>query len=356
MNILLLTKRYYTNQDLFERPFGRLHYLPHYWSQNHQVSVIAFDYHSSRNNICNNRLYTLYSIGMRSPHTILSPLRSILPFQRFSPDIIIASGDIILGILGNRLARKIGVPFLFDIYDDYREFPLNRLSGFHLLFKSVCKKSTAIACASPALASIASAWNSSTFVAPNGYDSEIFSPEKEYPEEEFITKEYTYQAAYTGTIDFRFDTNLVIEVFEELNKNSNFIRLTHMGSGGEELRPYSWYRHFGNCEQSKVAKLISSSNLGIATYSNHPLVKSCNPCKAIEYLAMRKILVGSRISSLIEFENHGIRLFDSGNTQQFKLTLLSSLEEQSVITLPKGLDWKEVSNSYLKQIESCVTM
>src|SRR5487761_419877 len=175
MQILWICKRYYTNKDLVLDHFGRLYHFPiELGNQGFSSEVIAVDYFG-RNIVeykeDNTHFRTLPVLSFRLIHAWQA-------FHRYMhesrPDIVIASGDTHFGWLGLRLAKQHGLPFVFDIYDDYRTFGTSRLPGMKQLFLRLVKNSDAIVCSSQNLAHALDSYAKRAYVIGNGVDTELF--------------------------------------------------------------------------------------------------------------------------------------------------------------------------------------
>ena len=133
MRVLFIGKRFYTNRDAYTERFGRIYQLPYWWSQaGHEVDLWLVDYH--RGDAANTRDETLtiettpvlrWRFLARWFSTCFSRRRS----RR--PDIVVASGDCYIGLLGYMIARIRRAKFVFDVYDRYDLFDgYRRLLGF----------------------------------------------------------------------------------------------------------------------------------------------------------------------------------------------------------------------------------
>src|SRR5690606_32635596 len=88
--------------------------------------------------------------------------------QQNKPDIIIASGDCYIGLLGYRLAKKLNAKFVFDVYDKYDEFGAYfNFFGFNL-YKYLLNSSDICLFASKALAESLQKDVKKSIIVPNG--------------------------------------------------------------------------------------------------------------------------------------------------------------------------------------------
>ena len=177
MKFSLLCKRYYTNKDLLKDRFGRLYHLPvQLGARGHEGYVLAVDYRSNESAALREENVAFHSLPFR-PHRPIAALRGVYRrLGEFRPDIVIASGDTHLGFLGLVLARRLGVPFAFDVYDDYTAFASGRIPGMKWLFYQVVHRADLVICANPILCARLSSSNPAACVIENGVDPDLFHP------------------------------------------------------------------------------------------------------------------------------------------------------------------------------------
>lgn len=152
MNIHLLCKRYYTNKDLLNDRFGRLYHLPVQLARlGAEGSVTAIDYRNPKPesiSAAGVTFRTAPATPARLPGLIPKLYRAI---RATRPDILIASGDSHVGYIGLRIARRLGVRFVFDVYDYYPAFPGNRIPGMKAMFRATVGNANRVLCASEPL-------------------------------------------------------------------------------------------------------------------------------------------------------------------------------------------------------------
>ena len=222
MNIILLCKRHYTNKDLILDQYGRLYHFPKEWLETgHQVTVIAFNYHTDDDILVKLDGVDFYSIpvSIKNLLTVLRKLKGIVDSS--NADVIIASADPVIGLAGliaSHLTRK---PFVFDVYDDYGAFGISRIPGMITLFRSVIKRADLVSCVSKPLKDQFANINYNIGIFPNGTDTSLFYPQsKGTARIKLGLPEDGVYIGYTGSIDQRFDYKTLINAFDRVKKNS----------------------------------------------------------------------------------------------------------------------------------------
>src|SRR5690606_18456530 len=92
------------------------------------------------------------------------------------PDFLIASGDSHIGYIGSRIAGKLRIPFVFDVYDHYPAFRSNPIPGMKAMFSSAVRKAHRVLCASEQLRREVAKLNGNALVIANGVDPQLFAP------------------------------------------------------------------------------------------------------------------------------------------------------------------------------------
>jgi len=177
MKILIICKRHYTNKDLITDHFGRLFHLPFQLVKiGHEGLVIAGDLRTKKTDKIQIDGLCIYSLPLSIVKfsKFINECKEII--KNFEPDILIASGDSYLGYLGLKIARKLEIPLVFDVYDDYTSFGSNRLPGMKCLFYKATKNADLVITSSEPLRKKLQDFNKNILVIENGYDPQLFRP------------------------------------------------------------------------------------------------------------------------------------------------------------------------------------
>jgi glycosyltransferase involved in cell wall biosynthesis len=297
MRILFICKCRYTNKDLLEDRFGRLYHLPVQLQKlGTHIQVDALDYRSFKT-----RSISIESVLFRTVPVSLSkiPFLPLVLFQsvkKFEPHIILASGDSHLGFLGLFIARKLKVPFVFDVYDYYPAFKGNRIPGFKSMFNSSVRMADLVLCASGSLEQKLKPINRRTLLVENGVDTALFRPldMNEARRALGLAADGLY-VGYFGTIEPSRGP-LLLEAARLLREGWPELRLLLAGEvRGVDLSA-PWITHYGNVPQEQVPRLINACDVVTIPYTSTPFNDHCGACKIAEYLACGKPVVATRVS------------------------------------------------------------
>jgi len=358
LNILLTCKRHYTNKDLISDRFGRLFHFPKVWSEKgNQVTVLAADYLAADYLSFRNRTYqiegiTFYSLGFPSFGVdFLHRINAIAHAGKY--DLVIGSCDSHFGYIALKLAKKLGIPYAFDLYHHYADFGTNRIPGMKSMYYRSLSNADLVVCDSKPLEGKIRSYNNHTHIAPQGTDPSVFKP---LPREQCI-KELRLDPArkyigYTGTLDSRFDYDCLIQAMETITGNDSSICLLIAGT---KLSGYNLNREFihylGELPQERIPVVINACRVMCIPYKLTDLASTCNPCKLSEYIACGLPIVASAISNVTDYLPASRELcYTPGDAASLAESLLRQIAAPVTETLNQELTWETIGSAYLDEL------
>lgn len=152
MRILVLCKRQYTGRDLLDDHYGRLWELPVSLARlGHEVHVLTASYRQRGDIRRTEDAVVWQSVDLLpNPLKWLRMLRNVA--EQFAPELILASSDALHLVAGQRLARKMKIPAVLDLYDDYEAFGLTRIPGMKSALRAACRSAAHVISVSHSLA------------------------------------------------------------------------------------------------------------------------------------------------------------------------------------------------------------
>ncbi len=296
-----ICKRRYTNKDLLADRFGRLYHYPVLLGERgFQSGVFALDYRGHAPSDMRERGAEFNSIPVGYVHWLRAYRALLGSVRRAQPDAVIASGDTHLGWLGLRLARSLGVPFIFDVYDDYRSFGTNRVPGMRRLFGRVVRQADRVLCVSEVLSDRLRGLNPRLMLLGNGVDPRLFKPmDRQAARRELGLEQGALVVGYFGSLQQDWGTVTLLEACRSLRSEFPQLRLLLAGHNntGRELGEGS-VSYLGNVAQSRVPLLINACDVVTMPYHQTEQVAAINPCKLAEYLACGAAIVATRVADL----------------------------------------------------------
>jgi glycosyltransferase involved in cell wall biosynthesis len=353
---ILLTKRYYTNMDLISDRFGRLFHIPFQLNRNGCKGIIlASDYYTKRNELTEIDGLKLYSVQLNTK-SAFSYLWTIWNTTRsFYPDVIIASGDTFFGFVGFLLSVLLKIPFVFDIYDDYRAFGTNKLFFMKFLFTYLIKKADLVLCASYKLLNKLSHYNESIIVIENGVDEEQF---RKFSRNDARRKtgidDKDVVLGYFGAIASKRGVEILIEACRSLKETYPAMRLLLAGKNYLDLElKDSFIDYRGVVPQTDVPLLINTCNVAVIPYEHDMQVDVSNPCKLAEYLACKVPITATKISDIPEMlKEYPEALCSPGDVNDLMRAIRYQLKEQKIFPFLEELTWQSLGRRTFESINT----
>jgi len=285
MKALLLCKRNYTNQDLIANKFGRNYHLPVLLQKaGIDFTVIAADYKTKvrEKHIIKNTEFYSVPMSVFSIFGFLLELKSIA--KKTSFDIVLASGDSHFGYIGYRLAKTLGVPFVFDVYDQYQSFGTNKLLGMKSMYKTALKKADHVICTSQPLLQFISTFNENVSYIQNGVDTATFKPiGKSVAREELGLNHNDLIVGYFGSMEKMRGIATLIEACKSLKNEFPKLKLLLAGTREQALNiNFDWIDYRGVVLQKKIAMMINSCDVVTLPYVQSALIDYGNSCKTAD--------------------------------------------------------------------------
>ena len=353
--VLLITKRYYTNKDLILDRFGRLFHLPmHLVTNGYAFMGITVNYKSNEIDTYNISGLRFLSLPFTTRKFVFLFYRCWRSIQQFKPDIIIASGDTHLGVLGLGYAKLAGVPFVFDVYDDYTKFVTNRLPVMKPLFWKVVKISDAVICSSKPLMDKLYHKNTSVSVIPNGVDTRLFKPiSRRMARNKLSINQKDTVIGYFGYMGSDRGIEILITAIKKIKNSYPRVRLLLAGKKDYEIdfnQPFIDYR--GVVHQKEIPLLINSADVVVIPYMAKGQISVSNPCKLSEYLACGVPIVSTRVSDIAQtLSDIPEALCTPGDVDEMERSLKFQLETPTIAKLPDRLTWESLGRKFRKVLE-----
>jgi glycosyltransferase involved in cell wall biosynthesis len=346
MNIYFLCKRYYTNKDLINDRFGRLYHLPlqlaHHGAR---IQVVALDYRN-RATLDLNEASVLFQTLPANPLMPVFLWKIYSQARAAKPDIIMASGDIYIGYVGLRIARALGIPFVFDVYDYYPAFPINRIAGMKALFHHTIKKASLVLCASAPLQElILAGLNDNALLIENGVDRAVFKPQDKNSARQRLNLPLNIPIiGFFGSVA-PCKGPLLIDACHLLSQKYPDLKLLLAGRVTNVDIHKPWIHYLGERPQAEIPALINACDVVVVPLANHPQNDVSGACKIAEYLACGAAVVATRVSNHAQIFQHSPASLCEPDAVDMARAISAQLENPKFAPFPESLDWQAIGAS-----------
>lgn len=368
MRILVLSKRQYTNLDLIDDRFGRLRELPlALAAAGHDVTGICLSYRprdeGRRDDEEDNTKVYWHALNLKRllPRGSMSYWRTIDRIERdFRPDLVWACSDALHAILGVKIAKKLGVSLIIDLYDNFESFPLTRIPGMTCLFRRALRRADGITCVSRPLARYVQETSSCQCpleVIENAVPEGIFYPmNRAGCRRELGLPQDGIFIGTAGAISKSRGIEILFNAFERLAQERSDVHLVLAGSLDKDLTlPKSSRLHYlGMLPPSKVPVVLSALNISVICNRESEFGKYCFPQKFYEAVACGVPVVAAATGSMLELlKDNPENLFEPENVDN----LLAALNRQidRPLTLPLEVPtWKILAHRLDNFFHTCL--
>lgn len=356
MKLHLLCKRHYTGKDLIRDRFGRLYHLPVQLSRlGVEVGVTPIDYRHSiaeRHALEGVIFRTLPATPMRLPGSLVGLRRAL---RADPPDILLASGDSHIGYLGLRLARGLGIPFGFDVYDYYPAFAGNRIPGMKTLFRQAVSGSDLVLCASIPLMERLAPLNAGRLLVENGVDRQCFAPMDQTEARSRLGIDPDIPViGYFGSIQPARGP-LLIDACRQLRATRPTLTLLLAGPVSRVPMDEPWIRYLGEVEQDDVPALIAACDLVAIPYADDAFNAMCGACKIAEYLSCGKPVVATDIAGHREVFRAVPRSLCRPDPADMAEAIRRQLDQPQVAPFPAHLEWEAIAQTLLDALQGLIS-
>lgn len=223
------------------------------------------------------------------------------------PDVVVASSTpLTIGVPGWILARRYGVPFVFEVRDLWPEAPiqLGALKNRTLqrvacwLERFLYRRSDAIIPLSPGMEAgvlKAGADTGKIVTIPNASDTDLFSPDLR--DRTHLTQfqiEEQFVAVHAGMMGMANGLEYILDAALELHKRGDHsIKILIIGEGSTRARLNQKARKLGLSNilfpgaiaKEELAPIVSSCDAAIISFANFPVLATNSPNKMFDALA-----------------------------------------------------------------------
>lgn len=350
MSVLFIGKRFYTNRDALQEQYGRIWQLPWHWSQSGiSTRLWLVDYHS---------LETVHT-NKGTLEIVSTPVRTLSVFRRWLAErsrrsnkisFVIASGDCYIGLMGYRIARRLGAYFIFDVYDKYDEFGAYRRLPWFDPFSYLLNKAHARMFASRELMEHLNRRSESDALVPNGVDLSRFHPmDMQASRYKLGISATSAYIGYFGSMTSDRGVADLVEAVSILRQQGTLVELLLAGHDQHNVIPrVSWIRFLGNLSYDKVPDAMACCNVLALPYRHSMYLDMASSCKIAEYLAIGRPLVATSTPNFktnfpLQASQLGQLLAIPGNPKDLARAIDEQLKQKLLVPLPDAFTWQSIA-------------
>lgn len=309
MRIAFLCKRRYMSKDVIVDRYARLYEIPYQVARlGHEVRGYCLSYQEAEQGTWKHDAapgsldWHSCDLGkLKLPVLLGYPLAMLRAMKQFQPDIIIAASDIPHVVLGGWLAKRLGIPFVADLYDNFEGFGQARILGFvPALRRAVRHADLVLTTSEPLRQKVEAEYQAKGYVLamPSTVDTEVFRWQDKLDCRAMLG--LPEDAVLIGTAGGLMENRGVGDIYQAWDliqyKHPN-VHLVLAGPTDDSLLPPQHERvHFlGMLSHGDTAKLFAALDVGIIYLRDTPFGRYCFPQKAYEMQACGLPVVAANV-------------------------------------------------------------
>jgi len=314
VRILVLSKRQYSGKDLIDDRFGRLRELAlGLAAQGHEVVGVCLSYRPRSEGLRVDREGQL-AVGWHSLNLGRCLLPALYRYLRlldglaseFRPDLIWACSDAFHAVLGRLVGRRLSLPYVVDLYDNFESFRATRVSGITPVFRRAVRGADGVSCSSEPLARRVVhtlGFDGPVEVVQNAVRSDLFHPrDRDTCRGELGLPQGARIVGTAGALNRRRGVETLFRAFEQLAAQDDELYLAVAGPKGRGLRmpAHPRVRDLGVLPLAAVPRLLNALDVAVICNRDSAFGRYCFPQKLYEIVACDVPLVAARVGVMKE--------------------------------------------------------
>lgn len=300
MRIAYLCKRRYMAKDVVLERYARLYEIPRQLALlGHDVEAFCLAYSPALGDLDVEHEARPGRLRWRSqswgrtvvPRLASYPWRLLRELRALDPAVVVAASDIPHVALGAWLARKLGRPFVADLYDNFEGFGQARIPGMVRALRSAVREADLVVTTSEPLRDlVVSTYEARGEVVamPSSVDKSVFRPRDKRTARAALG--LPADAPLVGTAGGLYrdkGVGVFYAAWEILAWRRPDVQLVLAGPHAAAFQPPTGARvhSLGSLPHDRVAELFCALDVGAICVLDTPFGRYCFPQKAYEMLA-----------------------------------------------------------------------
>ncbi|MBS3109540.1 glycosyltransferase family 4 protein [Candidatus Woesearchaeota archaeon] len=365
MKILVIMKRFGAGQDMVSREFGRQISLFKPLVQDHKIDFFCPDTVKHENFTAkkNGIRYIVRPFRWWSFYSLWNEMKKIVRQGQY--DAIVGTTDPIYGIMANCLSRKYGVPFVYDLQDNFEIYDAYKFPLVGHYDRKAVREADGLITVSRELKRHISQFRKGRIgVVPNGVDLGMFRKiDQRMARKKLGLAKKTGNngkiVTYVGEISSLKGANVLLDAFDILlRKHPN----TYLLLSGQVKNNIDIERENVIFEalpkREEVVLAINASDAVVIPNLENEFSRYCFPYKLPEYMACSVNIVATKIGDIaLMLEDYGDSLAKPGDAKDLADKLAKALgkkDRPDYSAHLKELKWESLSKQTEKIIEEAV--
>ncbi|MGH8372939.1 MAG: glycosyltransferase family 4 protein [Gammaproteobacteria bacterium] len=299
MRIAFLCKRKYMGKDVIMDRYARLYEIPYQLARlGHVVHGYCFSYQGHDEGTWkHDALPGTLSWKSRSPGfgyvpgLLLYPAKLLREVRGFAPDVIIGASDIPHVVLAARIAGRLKVPYVADLYDNFESFGQARIPGMVGTLRRAVRDAQFVTTTSEPLKQLVLeqyAARGTVMAIPSTVDKAIFRRlDRRAARVSLGLPEHAVLIGTAGGLHSNKGVDVLYAAWPDIATRHPDVHLVLAGPIDSNLPPPVDARvhYLGSLPHDRTAEVFNALDVGIIYLRDTAFGRYCFPQKAYEMLA-----------------------------------------------------------------------
>jgi len=311
MRIAYLCKRHYMSKDVILDRYARLYEIPFQLARlGHPVRAWCLSYRESdagRWSHAAGPAAVEWISRDLVPGVAAYPYGVLREIREFQPDLLIGASDIPHVVLCAWVARRLGKPWVADLYDNFEGFGQARVPGFVAALRRAVRGADLVLTTSEPLRELVVdtyGARGEVVAMPSSVDKSVFRPRDQAAARRELA--LPAEARLIGTAGGLYRAKGITDLYgawRVLKDELPDLHLVLAGPSEAAARPPAETRvhYLGPLPHERVAELFSALDVGAICVRDTRFGRYCFPQKAYEMLACRLPVVAADVGAMGRF-------------------------------------------------------
>ena len=368
MRIAFLCKRQYMGKDVIADRYARLYEMPFQLARlGHTVGGFCLSYQGHDEGRWEHDAQPGYltwessSLRRLKVTTLLAHPRSMLHrLCKFAPDLLIGASDIPHVALSAWLAKRLGIPYAVDLYDNFEGFGQARIPGMVPALRRAVRGAALVTTTSQPLKDLVIddySARGEVIAMPSTVDKSVFRPMDRMTCRQSLGLPVDVKLIGTAGGLYRDKgVGTLYEAWDVIAQQRDDVHLVLAGPVDPGFPPPTGERihHLGMLPHTRTAELFNALDVGAICIRDTPFGRYCFPQKAYEMLACRLPVAAARVGAMIQLlVGVPAGLYDADDAGALARTLLAQLDRPAVADVPIK-DWAQLIGTLEPRLRAVV--
>lgn len=357
MRIAFLCKRQYMGKDVIVDRYARLYEIPHQLARlGHTVQGFCLSYQGhpqgqwSHEASPGQLTWESSSLGQLYVPALLKYPRHLLQrLKEFKPNIVVGASDIPQIVLSSWLAKRLGVPLVVDLYDNFEGFGQARLPGMVSALRRAVRTADLVTTTSEPLKQLVlDTYGAQGIVIamPSTIDKSVFHRmDKATSRQTLGLPAKALLVGTAGGLSRDKGVDALYTAWEIIARKRSDVHLVLAGPIDPALPPPVGERvhHLGMLPHARTATLFNALDVGAICIRDTPFGRYSFPQKAYEMLACELPIAAADIGAMTHlFSATPSCLYKAEDGASLANTLMKQLDDPAKVQV-QIRDWAQLA-------------